>query len=963
MCKHSFFHTRDCSGLLLFVSLFVFDTAVYSQDKPGIATDSLSKKYGDSRVNKFTKERPYYLAISGKPGIPQARVMRKLDDKTAIIEISSAGHYDSLEAQTTLIAANDNWKLSPGLERTIKKDRQAPKKFILTAVNIDALLRVLKEKHKALNILYVNRPSRSLVVRSTAAFIETQLLGLKEVIFVDVAAEARPEIRIIGYDRTLHGINALDYMMPGANGKNIVAGVKEQKMDENDMDLWKRVLPSSLTVSTTSYHATVIASIIGGAGNGFYDGRGQAWACRFFSTSFSNLFADDVALLTANKVSVQNHSYGTIIQQFYGAEAVSYDMLAWADKSLVPVFSAGNQGEAVATEGRYINIPGYANLTGNFKMAKNIISVGAIDNKESIPIQSSAGPLYDGRIAPQLAALGPNGTSDAAAVVSGAVAVMQQVYADSNNNVLPAASLTKAILYNNAQDIYTPGIDYKTGYGLLDSYASVNAFRQRKYDGGSVTNGQQWTKNISVPANAAEFKITLAWTDSAASVNNNTALTNDLDLEVVQTTTGAVFLPWVLNTSASADSLAKQPNRKRDSLNTAEQVSIRLPAAGNYEVRVKGVSVINPPMPFHISFKVDTLNTFSFTSPLHSSDVIREENPEATIRWKTFVADTNQVAGLYISYNRGGSWILIGQPKLAAKKFLWAIKDTATVARLKMQTAFGDFFSNEFMLGKLTQVQVDFNCTDSFRLSWNRNVFANSYRLFTLADSPYLKPIQVLADTFVVLQKAGNSSRIYAVEPVSTVGVPAARSRAIDITLQAVNCFYKALNYNLLDNNKLNLLLELSVASYADSIFFEKVTATGQLLQQYGAAKANDATLLYTQLVNELPAGLIYIRARIKLKSGASVYTDIIAVLTSGREYIYFYPNPVSRNMTLNYSLRQGVPTSAKLQLFDIYGRLLRTYLSMPGTIKVAGLMPGVIIYKLLTSENKTLATGRFVIL
>jgi hypothetical protein len=184
-------------------------------------------------------------------------------------------------------------------------------------------------------------------------------------------------------------------------------------------------------------HATVIASIIGGAGNSFYDGRGIAWGCKFFPSSFSNLFADDAAVIYANEVTVQNHSYGTIIQQFYGAEAVSYDVLTWLNKNYVPVVSAGNQGETFAQEGRYANLPGYANLTGNFKMAKNVIAVAAIDNQENIPPQSSAGPTYDGRIAPQLTALGPNGTSDAAAIVSGTIAVLQQVYADSNNSALP----------------------------------------------------------------------------------------------------------------------------------------------------------------------------------------------------------------------------------------------------------------------------------------------------------------------------------------------------------------------------------------------------------------------------------------------------------------------------------------------------------------------------------------------
>src|SRR4030095_1989595 len=130
-------------------------------------------------------------------------------------------------------------------------------------------------------------------------------------------------------------------------------------------------------------HATVISSIIGGAGNSFYTGRGIAYGCSFFPSSFENLFADDSSVLNSNKVIVQNHSYGTVIQQFYGEAAVSYDNLAWNNKNYTPVFSVGNQGSSFATEGKYANIPGYANLTGNFKMAKNVITVGAVD-KESL---------------------------------------------------------------------------------------------------------------------------------------------------------------------------------------------------------------------------------------------------------------------------------------------------------------------------------------------------------------------------------------------------------------------------------------------------------------------------------------------------------------------------------------------------------------------------------------------------
>ena len=298
-------------------------------------------------------------------------------------------------------------------------------------------------------------------------------------------------------------------------------------------------------------------------------------------------------------------------------------------------------------------------------------------------------------------------------MVTGAVAVMQQVYADSNNGIQPAASLIKAALYNTADDIYRKGIDYKTGYGLLNSYEAIKAIQQKKWYAGSVSNAQQWTTNIAVPANAAQLKLTLSWTDTAGSVNNNKAIVNDLDVEVKEVSSGVIYQPWVLNTSANIDSLSKPPTRKRDSLNTAEQVSVLLPAVGNYEIKVKGTAIASAPIPFHIAFNIDTLNTFHFTSPQHASDINRQENENVTIRWRTFVADTNQTGNLSISYDNGITWQVIHQSiKLLTKKYQWPVKDTNTVGILKMETSFGNFLSNRFIISKLTKLKLDFSSAD-----------------------------------------------------------------------------------------------------------------------------------------------------------------------------------------------------------------------------------------------------------
>ncbi|MCX6316200.1 MAG: S8 family peptidase [Bacteroidetes bacterium] len=919
-------------------------------------------RYALSGEHSFNNQRPYYICSWDETKSPPQNIIRQLDARTAIIKVVDQAQLEAIHAVQKMAPANNDWKISFSADRFFTTNSRAKKIFILTSSNTNALKEELANQGEKVVLIGENELANSILVLADADWVKHHIIPLPDVIFADIRVEPHTETNIIGYNRSFHGINAVDYLIPGANGKNRVVGVKEQRMEPTDLDLYKRVLNSTIAAPATEYHATVISSIIGGSGNSFYDGRGIAWGCSFFSSTFANLFTDNLAVLNASNVSVQNHSYGTIIQSFYGAEAVSYDAQTWLNKNILHVFSSGNSGIRSATDGRYANLPGFANITGNFKAAKNILTIGAIDNKGNIPAESSAGPLYDGRIAPQLVALGTNGTSDAAAIVSGTIAVLQQVYADSNSQQLPPASLVKALLYNTTDDVNTAGIDYKTGYGMLNSYGAIRALQQKQYATGSVAQGQQWSLPITVPANTAQVRITLAWTDSTAGVNNNKALVNDADLELVQLSTGTVYKPWVLSVAANADSLRKEPIRKRDSLNTAEQVSISLPNAGNYLVRVNGTAIATNNLLFHVAIQTDTLNTFHFTSPIHASDINRVENANLDIRWKTFVADTNTTGDLYISYNNGTSWQLLKSAhKVYTNLYRWPVKDTASTGRLKMETGFGDFFSADFIISPVIRPVVDFLCADSFRLSWNKHVYANSYRLYTLIDSPYLKPILNVTDSFVVLNRTSYPNSVYAVEPVLSNGLPAARSVAYDITQQGVKCFYKTFYYTLQDENKLDLILELSIASYTDSIYFERVTGGGGLLQTAGGLKVNGTGLIYQLRINEIPSGTSYWRARIRLKNGATVYSEIISLLSSGKQKIIFYPNPSGRNTTVNYVLLQGIPNSSRLQLLDMSGRLVRSYTEMPGIIKAGSLPAGLYFYRLLTADGTLLDAGKLI--
>lgn len=903
-----------------------------------------------------------YYVLFGTVDTSAATIIRQIGERLTIVE-PKPGHEKKLAAQNNrLCIANNNWKLAPGLVLKTGKPARTVQTWVIAARSLPQLLPVLKN-NKQVQLLTTDLPAQSAVIRCTETFLIETIVPHPELVFVSTHIPPSTETSIIGYDRSMHGINQLDYAVAGANGKNIVVGVKEKSMDSRDLDLFKRVRASTLSSAETDIHATVISSIIGGSGNSFYDGRGMANGCFFFSSSFDNLFADDAAVLGQAGVTIQNHSYGTIPQQFYGPEALSYDKQTWQNKNLVHVFSAGNRGTTAATDGKYSGIANYANTTGNFKMAKNVLLVGAVNTKGMVANESSAGPAYDGRLIPQLCALGPNGTSDAAAMVSGTVAVLQQVYADSNSGSQPPASLIKALLFTTADDIHNPGIDFKTGYGLLNSKDALQALRQKNYFTGSTTTGSPWTRDIIIPANTAALTLTLCWTDTIASLNNFKALVNDLDLELEEVNTATTYRPWVLNTSASADSLLRTAVRGRDSLNTAEQISLRLPAAGTYRIRVTAQPGVIVPLQFSLAFKTDTLQTFHFTNPQHASDIIRHESDTLTLRWRTYVADANQTGQLSVSYNNGSTWQLIdAAARLNANAYRWFIKDTACTLLFRMQTSFGAFLSRQVVSAPVLRPQVDFLCADSFGLSWTKHFDASGYKIYTLIDSAYLKPLMTITDTSYVFNRQQYPSMVYAVEPVLNSGLPAARSVAFDLSYQGVNCFYRSFYHTLLDDNKVNLSLELSSTYKTDSVYFEEVTAQGQPLASLGGQRVTQDIFLYTQLTPQLSKGLTYFRARIKLKNGQSVYTDIINVQSTGKKSIVFYPNPVKRNTPVMMVLRQGLPIYSRVYFYDITGRQVKSVEAIQGTIDMSGLPAGVYVYKLTDENGSKLEAGKLIL-
>jgi uncharacterized protein (TIGR02145 family) len=586
----------------------------------------------------------------------------------------------------------------------------------------------------------------------------------------DRERKAKEEQVVEGFDHSLNRINKAHYHFPYINGDGLTVSVKEDLFDIDDIDFRNRYLPVSLASEKTSGHANMVATLIAGGGNTFYTGRGVAWGSMISSSSFDNLMPDPDAFFTSNNITVQNHSYGVDIENFYGADAAAYDGNMFRQPGMVHVFSSGNSGASASNTGTYKDIIGFANLTGSFKMAKNNIVVSAIDSFSSSIEYISAGPAYDGRLKPELSACTNGGSSGAAALVSGSALLVQQQYKQKYNN-LPDASLVKAVLINSADDAGPGGIDFKTGFGSLNLYKTLLSVEQGRFFSGVVANNGSQSFTITIPGNVKQLKATLVWTDPPALANSAAALVNDLDMTLIHQG-GQQWLPWVLNSFPHRDSLLLPAVRKRDRINNTEQVTIDDPATGNYEIRVQGYNVLANQQ-FHVAWQYEKSDTFSWDYPVAMDNLLPSANN--IIRWQ----NSFEESGMLQWTADGLHWETIqSQADLSKNYALWAIPDTISTARLRMVIGQQVFLSDTFTISKPVSFEVSFNCRDSVQLRWTGQKSISFWRLYTL-DHKYLKSLAVTADTVISLSAASLSSVWFSIAPVLSQGREGIKSVAM----------------------------------------------------------------------------------------------------------------------------------------------------------------------------------------
>lgn len=833
-------------------------------------------------------------------------------------------------------------KCAPGL--TIDSTSLQPESYALVVADF----KVFKESILAQGAKIEGEfpPSNILIVKVAPLDLAAKILQRPDVLFVDRANRTpKEELPVPGHNLFVNSIHLAHTRFPGLNGASSVISIKENRFDTADVDFKNRSGEAPGVAQTITAHANIMATLAAGAGNSDPSGLGVARGAQMYSTGFNNLLPDTD--YEALGISVQNHSYGVDVENYYGAGALAYDKSVELNPQLLHVFSAGNEGLQTSPTGNYVNVPGFANLTGNFKMAKNVLTVGAVDSFVQMAPFSSRGPAYDGRIKPDLVAFGQDGTSGSAALVSGSAAVLQQAIEEQSDS-LPAAALVRAVLLCSADDINTPGPDFYSGYGNLNLSEALLLVADQQYAIGAVAATETRTFQIDLPANVAEVKITLVWDDPPASPNAAKALVNDLNL-LVTDPDGQEWQPWILNAAPHQDSLRQPVRRGRDTLNNAEQVTLELPKPGTYKIRVAGADVQTGWQSFALAWHWQKEADFGWKFPVRHAPVV--SGTDALLRWKNTFADTIGK----LEYRQVGDldWILVDSSVDIRKGwYRWQVPEIFAEARLRMHVDGIPFETDTFLIAGTLRMELGFNCPDSVFLFWN-SLGLNCRYLLSGLEANYLEPLKILTDTFVVLQKSEFSQTRFAVTPLGEDEVKGARSPAPDIGSQGVGCYVQNFLAILNADFQTELRLGIGTRHGLKSIALEKLEPDGiRTIQSWQPVEQEEFAAL-----DEFPnPGVNLYQARLEMIDGAVLFSDTATVYFLNQEFVLVFPNPAQNN---RISVLVNSASEATFVLYDALGRLILEVIAdeFPEQIELpAGIPKG--FYPFFIRENGRLRAG-----
>jgi hypothetical protein len=784
--------------------------------------------------------------------------------------------------------------------------------FLLTLSGPDCTHEL--RKNPEVQVVSAHALNRILVIRTSREVLLSELLPLECVQTVELGKKhGSGEILVPGHNLQLNGIAFAHHRFPELTGSGSGISIKEFRFDTTDIDLKGRVLSNQEAEAEATGHAAITATLAAGAGNAASSGKGVAPGAGVVSSAFTFLLPNPDVHYQQFQIQVQNHSYGTEPEPFYGSGALAYDAHSDQFPELIHVFSAGNSGTQTVTSGPYAGIQGAGTLTGNFKMAKNILTVGATDSFGVVTPFSSRGPAYDGRIKPELVAFGQDGTSGAAALVSGGARIVQQAFFNAHG-FQPSSATVRAILLGSADDPGTPGPDFESGFGSFNLKKAIELARSGSVWEEMLFPEDSFSGSFALPPKTHLAKITLTWNDPPAAPFSEKACIHDLDLVVIDPN-GNRHFPLVPNSFPHPDSLGQAPARRRDTLNSAEQIQVLNPTQGNWTIRVVPPMNLQQPQSFSLAVHTTPVAHFHWIHPTAGQPL--EAGKATGIYWETAIYPGDSAA-LEWRFLPDTNWTPVsvyGSPSLLGVKV--SVPDTFSPALLQIRMGDTAFVSDTFLITPVPRLTVGFACEDSLELTWNLVAAAAQYQVWALGEK-YLEPVGLFPDTQVVLNRVSFPQARFAVESRHSAGNWRGL-RSTSVNTADFGCYFQALLAIQNEQGGVDLKGTLGSITGVEAMVWEKWLSGGwQTL----------ATLLPNTLQPEFTdsqpsQGLNRYRLTLQFTSGQILNSEPgeVFFIPADQPWIV-YPNPISSGNSLRITGVFGGET-AYFSLFDLSGKLI----------------------------------------
>jgi PKD repeat protein len=605
--------------------------------------------------------------------------------------------------------------------------------------------------------------------------------------------------------RTNHRSNTLYTEYSGGlqysgNGVNVM--MQDDGIIGPHIDYTGRIDQSNCVGCSTSAndtHADHVSGTIMGAGNLNPEYRGMAHGVDLdvYSSSDAN-YSLFPGLFDNDNIVITSKSYSNGCNAGYTSLTRLLDQQVRNRPQLTHVFSAGNDGTSNCGYGAGA---GWGNITGGHKVGKNVIAVGNLSHVDGLANSSSRGPAEDGRIKPDICAVGSSvtstgpeniyftisGTSMSCPGVSGTIAQLYEGYRDINGGANPDAALIKSAVLNTGEDLGNPGPDFKFGWGRINARQAWDLISNNQYIQDDISQGNTDVHTINVPAGVSELRIMTYWSDYEGSTSAALALVNDLNMVVTDPAMQS-FDPWVLDHTPNATALNTNAIRAVDALNNMEQVTIDNPTPGTYTVSVDGFAIPQGPQDYYIVYYF-VRDELTVTYPIGGEGLVPGSH---IVRWDASEG-TDDFTIEYTTDN-GSTWNTAGTANADKRYYLWTAPSTVTgLAKVRVsRNASSDESDAVFSIIETpSNLHFNWSCPDSLNIGWNAVSGATGYEVSMLGVK-YMDSVGFTTSTDLTLPVTATTGTWFSVRALGPDNARGERAIAIEKTPGEFGCTWSS---------------------------------------------------------------------------------------------------------------------------------------------------------------------------